>query len=94
MLDREDAHRPFGTDNRHPGKAVEPLLAGFRHIAEIGMRRGFVEVQGFDIFRDCADQPFAKAKPRDMHRGLIQPARCEQFERAIAQQSKSSKPRC
>ena len=86
MLHAQDADRPFASHDRHTGKAVEQFLPGFGAIAEIGMRRRFVQVQRLDIGGDQADQPLAHRHPGDMHRFLLQPARREQFQHALAHQ--------
>ena len=71
---------------QHAGKAVEQFLAGFGAIGKVGVRCGFVEVQRLDLVGDHPDQPLAKAQAGDVHRFLLQPARCIKFERAVAQQ--------
>ncbi len=40
MLDAQDTHRAFAIDDRHPGKGMEFLLAGFGAIEEFGVRLG------------------------------------------------------
>src|SRR3546814_20596564 len=53
------------------------FLARFGAIGKIGVRRGFVEVQRFDLVGAHADQSFAETKTGDVHRLLLQPAlRC------------------
>ncbi|SBV31719.1 protein of unknown function [uncultured Sphingopyxis sp.] len=86
VLDAQDADRALAADDRHPGEAVEQFLARFGAIGKVGVRGGFVEVQRLDLLGDRADQPFAEAEPGDVDRLLLQPARCIEFERAVAQQ--------
>ena len=44
MLDGQHTHRPLTPDDRHAGKAVEPVLAGLGLVGEVGMAGGFVEI--------------------------------------------------
>jgi len=86
VLDAKDADGALAADDRHPREAVEQFFARFGTIGKVGVRSGFVEVQRLDLVGDHADQPFAKAEARDMHRLLLQPARRIKLERAFAQQ--------
>ena len=86
VLDREHAHRPFGTDDRHTGKAVKAFFSRLGHISECRMRGSFIEVQRFDIVGNRSNKSFAKAQFGDVHSVLIQTARCKKFENTIAQQ--------
>ena len=86
MLDAQYADGALAADDRHAGKAVEQFLAGFGAVGKVGVRRGFIEVERFDLIGDRADQPFAEAETGDVYRLLLQPARRIKFERAVAQQ--------
>ena len=86
MLDAQDTHRAFAADDRHPGKAVEQFFAGFWAVRKVGVGRGFVEVERFDLVGNHPDQPLAKPQAGDVYRLLLQSARCVKFQRAVAQQ--------
>ena len=86
MLDRQHADRALAADDRHAGEAVEPVLARFGAIGEVGVRRRLVEVQRLDILRDRADQPLAQRQRGDVDRLLVEPVGREQLQHALAQQ--------
>ena len=86
MLDAQDAHRALAVDNRDARKGMELFLAGFGAILEVGMRLGLGKVQGLDLLRNRARQPFANRHAGDVHRALVQAAGGEQLEHAFAQQ--------
>ena len=86
MLHAQHAQRALAPHDRHAGKAVEQLLAGFRAIGKVGMGGGLVQVQRLDIGGDQADQPLALGHAGDMHRLLLQAAGREQFQHALAHQ--------
>jgi hypothetical protein len=86
VLNAKNSNSFFATDNRHARKTVKHFLAGFRFIGEVGMADCFVEVHGFDIGGDRADQPFSESQFRDVNRVLIQSAGGVKFQLAIAQQ--------
>jgi len=86
MLHAQHADRPFPPHDRHAGKAVEQLLPGFGAIAIVGVRRGLVQVQRFDIGGDQADQPLAHRHAGDMDRFLLEATRREQFQHAFTHQ--------
>ena len=86
MLHCKYAYCAFSTDNRDTCKTVKTFFTGFGNVAEIRVSGGFIEVQRFDIFGNCTDEPFAQAKPRDVHRRFVQAARSEQLKCAVTQQ--------
>ena len=59
VLDGQHADRAFEPDDRHAGKAVEALLAGFGPVGEGRMLGGFGEVEDAPFGGDGADQPLA-----------------------------------
>ena len=86
VLDAQHPRGALAPDDRHTGERMVFVLAGFRTVREIGVGRGLVEVQRFDIAGNQADQPFADRHAGDVHRALFQPAGGEQFEHALAKQ--------
>jgi hypothetical protein len=86
VLDAQHAHRALAPHDRHPGEAVEQILARLRLVGELGVAGRLVEVQRLDMLGDGADQAFAQAQPGDVNGLLRQAARCEQLQHAVAQQ--------
>ncbi len=86
MLHAQDANRPLPPHDRHARKAVEQLFARLGPIAIVRMRRRLVQVQRFHIGGDQADKPLPHRHAGDVDGLLLQTARREQFQQALAHQ--------
>jgi hypothetical protein len=86
MLDRQNADGAFRANDGHTRKTVEPLFAGFGHVAEGWMGGSFIQVQRFDIVCNGSNKAFAERKFCNMNCVLIQTACGKQLKHTVAQQ--------